>query len=671
MILFKKRFLSFIALIVLIIFNSCNHTTSNNESSSGCVESVSIEYKKIVSAKQTDSIKILKLKSLFNSTAPTCLNSIADSIYTNLFITWLGNLRADPNLISFFRNAYSNQQLPINIRLRALTTQSLILYVQENLKAMDSCLAITKNYEKDFDSYSLMSYCKGMGLLYLGQNKLHDAAQILEKGIERGEKENIKDHLLGDLYTNYGNAYFQTGNYKKAIDTYQKNIKLIQNTTNDITEIQANLSNIGFAFQILQEYDSAICYLQKGILLQSKIGGSEYNFQSFSLYVNLGSSFLFMNKNDSARYYFSKAKPIMDYLNNPNMKILYLMGATVADASIRDVSNEVSEIKDYLPKLYQSNDLLNLNNAYISLMKIATIKKKDSEALQYHTVLDSIKEVMSSTENKQIVSEMEFKYETAKKDLEILQQKQNINFHRILIAILLIIMAIAALSTVVIMQKMQLKQKNKTTVLQQQFTTQLLQQSEQDRERIASDLHDGICNDLTIVRQHIINSEEAIHKLDGILEEIRQIARNLHPQMLSTLGLKICVENLCKQLTGISDITIKDIIYYTEGLSKNKELHLFRIIQEALNNIIKHSGATNATVSITKQGGLLLTEIKDDGYGFNVEAALKSGKAFGMLSIMEHAKAMGGIGTIESGEKGSTVKVVVSGNKIFSSNYQF
>ena len=612
----------------------------------------------MANAHLVDSIKIKQLKYLFIHADPNCLAPIADSIYTNLALTWYANPASDTGITTFFSTTYHNESLPLNLRVRAMTTLSLLLYTQYNLRAMDSCLAIVKDYEKEWDSYSLMSYCKCMGLLLMGQNKLQEAAQITAKGIEIGEKEQMKDHLLADLYSNYGNNFFQIGNYDEAIKIYKKNCLLIANTSKDFTVIQANISNMGLAYQELKKNDSALICFKQGLALQPLIGISENNLQCFSLYLNIGSIYVLENRFDSARYYLNKIIPMLPSLNNPAFNKLATIETTVANAPIKDVSAGIDSIKSYIPLFNKENDILNLQNCYTALNKIASLKKNDREALQYTLLLDSLKDVTATTENKRVVKEMETKYETAKKDLQIAQQKNTIAYNKNLMEILVAAMLIIVLGTVAVVQRIRLKQKNNTALLHEQFTKQLLENTEQERERIASDLHDGVCNDLTIVKHYIgTTNEKATDKINSTLEGIRQIARNLHPEMLSTLGLKLSIESLCQQIAALSGINITCNISYAGTLNGSNELHLFRIVQETLNNIVKHSCASTTNVIIKEQDKHLWVEIQDDGYGFDVDAALKSGKAFGLLSILERAKAIGGKATYESGEGGSKVIV--------------
>ncbi len=642
--------------ITLLICFTIACKQSSTPSTSSCSENLISQYKSIANGNLTDSAKLKQLKRLFNSANPNCITPIADSIYTNLLLTWYANPASDSSITTFFSTTYLKESLPLNLRVRAMITLSILYYTQYNLKTMDSCLEIAKNYENEWDSYSLMSYCKSMGMLLLGQNKLQEAALITARGIEVGEREKVKDHLLSDLYTNYGNTYFQIGNYEEAIKIYKKNYLLISNTTKDYTVMQANISNMGLAYQELKKNDSAIDCFKKGLILQPLIGNSENNIQCFSLYLNIGSIYVLENKFDSARFYLNKMIPMLPTLNNPALSKLATIQFTVANAPIMDVSAGIDSIKSYIITFTKANDILNLQNCYTALNKIATLRENDREALKYTLLLDSLKDIASTTENKRVVKEMETKYETTKKDLQIEHQKNTIANNKNIVALLAAVIAFLVFGAVIIVQFIRLKQKNKTEALHTQFTKQLLENTEKERQRIASDLHDGICNDLTIVKQDFIN-ENIKHKIDNILDGIRLIARNLHPEMLTIIGLKDCIENLCNQMSVASDIKISSNISYSDKLNSTNELHLFRLIQEALNNIVKHSGASNAEVIIKEEEEMLQLCIQDDGFGFDVEAALKSGKAFGLLSIMERAKALGGKATYESGEKGSRLVV--------------
>lgn len=209
----------------------------------------------------------------------------------------------------------------------------------------------------------------------------------------------------------------------------------------------------------------------------------------------------------------------------------------------------------------------------------------------------------------------------------------------------------------------QRKQAQKQAAQQAQFTQQLLATTEEERGRIARDLHDGISHELLGLRRELSQTDAKTSKtntkIDGIIEDVRQISRNLHPVMLDTIGLKLSLETLCEQFGEREALFVSYNIDYTTTLSKNTELQLFRIVQEALTNTVKYANANASNVIIHEIGGKLHLNITDNGKGFDVQKRLDSGQAFGLHSIIQRAKAIGAVAKIDSSPKGTAVNVVL------------
>ncbi|RYZ31515.1 MAG: hypothetical protein EOP49_38875 [Sphingobacteriales bacterium] len=205
-----------------------------------------------------------------------------------------------------------------------------------------------------------------------------------------------------------------------------------------------------------------------------------------------------------------------------------------------------------------------------------------------------------------------------------------------------------------------LRKNKKDAALQQQFTRRLIENTEEERVRIARDLHDGVSQELLVLKNQISNNHEHTNdKIDFIINGIRMISRDLHPVMLDKIGLKSSVQHICEQMMESNLLFITAEIDYDGGLDKNGELQLFRMIQEALNNIVKYAGAEAAKVTLNHNDRCVFAEIVDNGKGFDVQAAMNSKNAFGLLSLMERSKAMNGKTEITSSPAGTIVKIEI------------
>lgn len=185
---------------------------------------------------------------------------------------------------------------------------------------------------------------------------------------------------------------------------------------------------------------------------------------------------------------------------------------------------------------------------------------------------------------------------------------------------------------------------------------QISHKREEERKRIARELHDDTLARITDLKRHIelalsstdlssgIKKEltEYVDILDGVTKEIRRIINALRPSMLdNTLGLLPAIENLLDELSKRSQNKIQTKL--TTSLKKLKldeviEIHLYRIVQEALNNVFKHSGATSAEIKIEEQQGQLLILVSDNGKGIK-DLDLKKG--FGVIDMKERSDLIG------------------------------
>ena len=190
---------------------------------------------------------------------------------------------------------------------------------------------------------------------------------------------------------------------------------------------------------------------------------------------------------------------------------------------------------------------------------------------------------------------------------------------------------------------------------QELFTAQLLQKEEDERKRIAMELHDGINHELLTVKNNIILKKPIVMTdLENIIRSVRDMSRNLYPALFETVGLEASVGALCSNMTDAGFFTTCDIDY-NKSLNKEDELQLYRIIQEALQNSAKHAQAEACKITIRSGTHLLYAEIKDNGHGFNAKIIQKN--SFGLESMKQRAKAFNAVFTIESSASGTVIKI--------------
>jgi signal transduction histidine kinase len=210
------------------------------------------------------------------------------------------------------------------------------------------------------------------------------------------------------------------------------------------------------------------------------------------------------------------------------------------------------------------------------------------------------------------------------------------------------------------------------------ISRKLIDIQEEERRRIARDLHDDISQRLAMLaveieqlKQYPPNSaDELKDQLTGIGEAVRgvskgvqSISHQLHPPQLEYLGLVAAMKSFCHEFAErrkvVIDFTSDDI---PQPVSHEISLCLFRILQEALHNAVKHSGVRQFRVSLTRSGSQLCLAVSDNGAGFEVESTMKKA-GLGLISMRERVRLVHGTITIESKPMaGTTIDVRVPFN---------
>ena len=191
-----------------------------------------------------------------------------------------------------------------------------------------------------------------------------------------------------------------------------------------------------------------------------------------------------------------------------------------------------------------------------------------------------------------------------------------------------------------------------------EFSNKLIESQEAERKRIAAELHDSLGQNLLIANnelQQLLQDRNNLEKnLDGLgsiikesINEVREISHNLHPHLLDRLGITKAIESMINKMSHATDIKFDLKIENIDNLlPKKSEIHYYRIIQEATNNILKHADADLSSVTIKKIANQIHTVIKDNGKGFHTGGQIKEG--IGLTDMKERTRLMDGSFQISS-----------------------
>ena len=329
-------------------------------------------------------------------------------------------------------------------------------------------------------------------------------------------------------------------------------------------------------------------------------------------------------------------------------KVKYLMAQ-------KDYQNALVVQKEILSKVYDSKVATDIQNAEEDLAVIYEFLGQPEKAIEhykkYYTVKDSLNNIAKlnslfyyeslykSKVKENLINEQNFKIS----DLSQKNEHQKTAIFGLLILGVLLIM----ISFTVFKQYQAKKEFN----LKAAFSQDLIQMQEQQKTQLAFELHDSIGQRLILLKQKLqaSNQEENSNLTAQILEETREISRALYPAILSQVGITEAVKSLIDEIDENSTLFFTHEIENIDGVfSKDQELNIYRFIQESLGNILKHSKASEAFISIKKEVKFVKINIEDNGVGFDLTSKLEFSKSLGIRTMKERISMLKGVLNIKS-----------------------
>lgn len=401
-------------------------------------------------------------------------------------------------------------------------------------------------------------------------------------------------------YNNIGNVYYFLQQYPEALQNHLKSAE-IKEKYNDKKGLASSYDNIGNVYYDTQNYTKAEEYYQKALGIREEFGDKKGITTS---YVNIGNLYLKQKKYKEAIASHSKALDFAEKIENKE--------------AMRESSNS-------LAACYEAT---------------GDYKK----AFEYHKYSARINDSIINSDFTHQISEMQTKYDVEKKDLEIsnqktaleLKEKQNLVKNIIIISVTGILI-LSIILAILVFRKKKIEQQAKldATIAHQkeERIKAVIDAEEKERKRIAQDLHDGVGQLLSAAKLnlshleaqlHFKNQEEtlamqnAINLVDDSVKEVRSVSHSMMPNTLIKLGLASAVREFISKLGNAPNLKIDlEIIGLNTRLESNIETVLYRVIQEIVNNIIKHAKATQISMQLVKHDKELNIMIEDNGVGFD------------------------------------------------------
>jgi two-component system, NarL family, sensor kinase len=445
-----------------------------------------------------------------------------------------------------------------------------------------------------------------------------------------------KNHInLGNLFTSYNEHQKALSSFQSANDillALQDSSELLALTAMNLGNLYSDIDNPARDLGVAKKnYHAA--------LKRFYILGDTLNISG--IYNNYGLIHENEDHLDSALIYYKKALHLRQSNNDINGLMISNLNIGNIYRKQKKVSLAVQHYDAGLQYAKKTGDAVNhlyllKNKLYVSLESQSG--NLDDQFKQYETLRDSL---FNQEKSKQI-AELETKYESEKKQLEIDRGRMELNQkslqnRNLAIGLCLTVFA-AALIVVLILQRNRMIKivSNKNDLIHTQQIGQILKEQErktfdamlegQDKERvrIAEDLHDRLGSTLTAAKLHfeaiqINGGSKAFELLDNAIDETRQIAHNMLSGVLTKFGLYAALLDLKETIESTNRIAIQvQTIQFDDRLTSEQEVNLYRITQEFISNTLKHARATQIIIRIEKSDNNVLITLEDNGIGYDM-----------------------------------------------------
>lgn len=529
------------------------------------------------------------------------------------------------------------------------------------------------------------------------KNALIEAQKIFEGDKNIGNKESILANLL------LANIFYATRSNHNAIKYYKKTLSELKNNSfdqfrngkdtlfnKDLIKAEAllNYGNTYYRLNLIDELnihkDSALYFYNE----VNRISSLNKDILEVKSRAYSNSSVIYLN--DSLFEKAEKfAKLAIDIHKNQNKKVNEA-GALVNLANIYLTENKYGEAKK---TYYNALDLIRNEKSSKALMVREKIyfnlaynlyKLKDYQAYFYQELSYNIKDSLREKEVRGFIEELDAKYNfNVKKDLLLKEEENKRLKDQRIFWVIAVISIIIILSLLYWINYFKLKQKNlglelsKSQLIQSQHIEKIRSESqarilnatidgkETERKQIAETLHDSVSALLSSANLHLQATRShfnggtpiEIEKTQKIITEASQTIRDLSHTLVSSVLLKFGIEYAIKDMAdkySNSKIKIETNIGYTRRYHQNFEIKVYNIIQEFINNILKHSKAQNAMIEMNEIDGKLSFKITDDGIGFD-KTLITNKDGLGLNQIEARIQMMEGYFFVDSNKGNGTV----------------
>jgi two-component system, NarL family, sensor kinase len=602
---------------------------------------------------QADSLRAATADSLYNQVLT--YRSQADLTNANLtvekFIEYNLDGHDSARLIKgYYQNAFILKDMSLN---------------ELSIKSCKNLLALAMPLK---DTHAIIVAYNLMGNIFKDQAVYDSAALYFQEALKFSESKR-DDKKTAIILNNLGDVSLESKYYSSARTYYKKSLEISGDLPNSVSTKALPILNLGRLASMEQKYEEAIGYYNEALALYNQLNDSS---GILNVYNNYGDVFFKQEKYKMAKTYFEKALKGYQSARNQKGIVIALGNLAAVELNLGNYQKAVELHDSCLLLTYRIGNMDLRMDAYWNFsetfFETGNYKKSHEYLLNFLAIKDSVYDLKKS----QFIYDLTLKYEKEKDQARILTlEKENLKktiqrnsvlyggLGIILLAIFIILFfrQRAVKDKIIAHQKIrQLEEEKKLMVAKM-----MIEGQEEERKRIARELHDGLGVLLSATKMQFTAIKDvspenrpmvdkAIQLLEQASGDVRKISHNMMPGLLTKLGFFEAVEDLFDNLNDTGNLkAILKINGSQERLPENREIMLYRIVQEMINNTLKYAEAKKIKLIINVMTDHLTMVFADDGVGFDVEKVMNSdSESLGLKSIQSRVNFLNGEVTLES-----------------------
>lgn len=506
-------------------------------------------------------------------------------------------------------------------------------------------------------------WAKTLNFIGTYYNELGDYDQAQKYFLESYEyRQYLKDTIgIAIVSGNLGLNYHRLEQYELA-EKYMRQTLEIDSINKDSFYLIGDLSNLALVYKATDQLDISERLTKQSLEIARKLKMKENEALTLG---NLGMIYVQAGEFTKAEQFLKESLA----MRKVEHKARDLVRTYANFLSLNQQWGKPKTALLYADTAFYYNDIVKNKRQEEKILKYKMLALQDlgnyKKAMKVADQLTAVRDTMASQSRIRQLASVEGRLNLLEKENEIVKQESDIanltsRNQRLLFGGtgLLLLFAIAYL-----LRSRAFNKRN--AEMQKNFARDLIKSTEQERKRISSELHDSIGQSLLLIKNKILlNPKEVsqdIDLVDNAISEVRSISQALHPYQFEKLGLIKSLAYLIDQFQANSNIFYShDIGIENLDLAENQGIYVYRIIQECINNVEKHSGAKACSLQVEEQDDYYEFLLRDNGKGFDLSTNSDLLNSLGMKTLKERALIIGGQLMIDSTSgKGTSVQLKV------------